>query len=113
MAEISSFIRGYHAYQDFWTPVLNEELQLTTEPDNPQDELAVAVLKSGRVVGHVPRQLAPVLAYFLQQSCNRGVAVVTGARVNRGTGYGIEVPCKYLLYGPSHYINKLKEILRI
>ena len=63
MAEISSFIRGYHAYQDFWTPVLNEELQL---PDNPQDELADAVLKSGRVVGHVPRQLAPVLAYFLQ-----------------------------------------------
>ena len=110
MVEISSFIHGYHAYQDFWTPVLTEELQLATEPDNPQDELAIAVLKSRRVVGHVPHQLAPVLAYFLQRSCNRGVAI---ARVNRGTGYGVEVPCKYLLYGPSRYINKLKEILRI
>ena len=96
--EISSFIHDYHAYQDFWTPVLNEELQLTTESDNPQDELTVAVLKSGRVVGHVPHQLAPVLAYFLQRSCNRGVAVVTEARVNLGTGYGIEVPCKYLVW---------------
>jgi len=26
--QIDSYIRGYHAYMDIWTPVLNEELIL-------------------------------------------------------------------------------------
>ena len=31
---------------------------------------------------------------------------VTGIRVNRGAGYGVEVPYIYRLYGPEAYIVK-------
>ena len=52
--EVSSFVRGIHAYKDLWEPSIGEVLLLQREPENSQDKLAVAVLKSGRVVGHVP-----------------------------------------------------------
>ena len=45
--EVNSFIRGYHAYKDVWTPFIGEELLLRREPDNVKDRSAVAVLKDG------------------------------------------------------------------
>ena len=57
---INSYIRGYHAYMDVWTPVLNEELILKREPTNDRDSNAVAVKKEV-IVGHVPFNLAPFL----------------------------------------------------
>lgn len=63
--ELSSFVRGVHAYKDLWKPRIGEVLQLQREPNNSQDKLAVAVLKSGRVVGHVLKNLAPIFSPFL------------------------------------------------
>ena len=37
--------------------------------------------------------------------CNKGTVEVTGAVVNRGAGYGMEVPCKYRLYGIRAYVE--------
>ena len=39
-------------------------------------------------------------------------AEVTGARLNRGAGYGLEIPCKYHLYGTAVYIERLETIIR-
>ena len=36
----------------------------------------------------------------------------TGAKVNRGAGYGLEVPCVYHLYGPTVYVDKMKELVK-
>ncbi len=36
---------------------------------------------------------------------------VKGEKVNRGGGYGLEIPCVYRLYGPQQYIQRLKDIL--
>ena len=44
---------------------------------------------------HVPFNLAPIISAFLKRSCNKGLVEVTGSRVNRGAGYGLEIPCKY------------------
>ena len=30
-------------------------------------------------------------------------AFVTGGKVNRGAGYGLEIPCVYQFYGPKPY----------
>ena len=50
------------------------------------------------IVDHVPYNLAPrMLAFF---------AVITGAKVNREAGYGLEVPCVYHLYGPTSILTK-------
>ena len=35
---------------------------------------------------------------------------VTGGKVNRGAGCGLEIPCVYQFYGPKPYINKLREV---
>ena len=39
---ISSYIRGYHAYMEVWTPVQDEMLILKREPTNVADRNAVA-----------------------------------------------------------------------
>ena len=54
----SSVVRGYHVYQAVWTPVLHAEHPLQQEHDNSEDQYAVAVINSGQVVGHVPRELS-------------------------------------------------------
>ena len=45
VAEFDSYIRGYHAYIDIWSPVVGEILLLKREPDNLVDASAVAVWK--------------------------------------------------------------------
>ena len=59
---------------------------------NVEDKFAVAVMKSGAVVRHVPKTLAPVISQFLKQDCNKGVVYITGKRINRGGGFGLEAP---------------------
>jgi len=42
----------------------------------------------------------------LKREVNKAFVRVTGLRVNRSVGYGLEVPCKYRLYGPMTYIQQ-------
>ena len=51
----------------------------------------------------------PRLFQFLRRDVNKAFAEVTGQKVNRGAGYGLEIPCTYRLYGPPAYINRMKE----
>ena len=111
--EISSFVRGYHAYKDIWTPSVGDCLSLMREETNPRDKNAVAVtLPNKTVVGHVPYNLAPLLSQFLRRGFNKGMVTITGEKVNRGAGYGLEIPCIYTLYGPPSYIEKLDRVLQ-
>lgn len=109
--EIHSYIRGYHAYIGLWTPTIGEVLLVKPEPTNEKDSNAVAVLKEDSIVGHVPRNLSLRLFHFLRRDVNKAFAEVTGQKVNRGAGYGLEIPCTYRLYGPPAYINKMKELV--
>ena len=38
-------------------------------------------------------------------------AQVTGDKVNRGAGFGLEIRCVYHLYGPKAYIDKMKQLV--
>ena len=107
IVEINSYVRGNHEYKESWTPVIGDVLPLQREPSNCNDKLAVAVISAATIVGHVPYNLAPTVSHFLQRSFNKGLTEVTGDRVNRGAGYGLEVPCVYRLYGPKPYTDKL------
>jgi hypothetical protein len=62
-------------------------------------------------VGHVPYNLAKCISQFLSRDANKGFAKVTGNRVNRGAGYGMEVPVVYCLYGPSPYVMRMKRLI--
>ena len=41
LREVSGNIRGYHAYMNKWTPLLDEILRLMPEPANSVDRNAV------------------------------------------------------------------------
>ena len=90
---------------------MGETLRLRREPTNSVDKHAVAVIKDGAVVGHVPYNLAPRFSQFLMRNVNKAFAEVAGKEVNRGAGYGQEVPCVFRLYGPKGYIEKMKEFI--
>lgn len=111
VVEFKSYMRGYHAYMDCWTPVAGQSLLLKREPTNSHNKHAVAVYLEDEVVGHVSYNLAPKMSAFLRRDVNKGFAEVTGDRVNRGAGYGLEVPCTYHLYGPRTYVDKMKEFI--
>ena len=63
------------------------------------------------IVGHVPQNLAARLSLFLRRDMNKAFAEVKGDRINRGAGYGLEVPCVYRLYGPKMYTERMKELV--
>ena len=69
------------------------------------------IKRSGETVGHVPFNLAPIISAFLKRSCNKGLVEVTGNRVNRGAGYGLEIPCKYNFYGLATQYRAVGSIL--
>ena len=100
MLSTESFIRGYHAYMDIWTPVEDEMLRLYSN--------SVAVMKEGQIVGHVPFNLSTIISLFLRRDVNKAFARVTGGKVNRGAGCGLEIPCVTQFYGPKPYIDKLR-----
>ena len=75
------------------------------------DRNAVAVVKDDVMVGHIPFNLAPFISAFLSRNTNSGFAEVVGEKVNRGAGYGLEIPYMYTLYGPKPYIDKLKALV--
>ena len=110
--ECHSFIRGHHVYCVSWTPVVGEELVLRRQPDNLYYQHAVAVIRDEEIVGHVPRErnMSSTIFYFLAYDGNVGFCRITGPRVNRGIGLGVEVPCVYLFYGGKKYIKKLAQI---
>ena len=45
--------------------------------------------------------VAHTVSVFLSGSTNSRVARVTGSKVNRGGGYGLEIQCKYTFHGPK------------
>ena len=96
---------------DIWNPRIGEVLPLQREPNNPEDRFAVAIKRTGNVVGHVPFNLAPLVSAFLKRYVNKGLVEVTGSKFNRGAGYGLEIPCKYHFYGAKSFIDKLNELV--
>ena len=51
------------------------------------------------VIGHVPKLMARWLTKFLKRPSDSAGVIIKGKRVNRGGGYGLEVPCEYHLKG--------------
>ena len=53
---IQAMVRGYHVYREIWCAAVEEELSCVREV-NYRDPFAVAVMRSGVVIGHVPRKI--------------------------------------------------------
>ena len=57
---VDSTVGRHHVYNRICTPTIAEELQ-THVVDKDHDTFAVSVLKGGIIVGHMPREISPVL----------------------------------------------------
>ena len=107
MYEKESVVRGHHVYKAIWTPVIGEELEVRTEDDNDHDQHAVAVVKDGVVIGHMPRLAAEVSWFFLK----RGGSITCRITGNRKFGVGLEVPCMYVYSSCAKTVKKLSKLL--
>lgn len=62
-------MRGYHVYSKYWPdPKIGEELSTKREPYNKYDKYAVAVMRSRKIVGHVPREIAKYCSTFIKEN---------------------------------------------
>jgi hypothetical protein len=105
-----SFIRGFHVYQNIWSPEIGEEVTCTIEENNHHDKFAVCVLKNDVVVGHVPLENSRVCYFFLKRG-GRIIANVTGHHRNRGVVIGLEIPAEYIFMGASKDVKNLSKLL--
>ena len=94
--EFDSFIRGYHVYPHIWTSVEGGTYSCTRETGNDLDCNAVAVMYEHRVVGHIPLVISKCISLLLILPGSFLEAEVIGRKINRGGGYWLGVPCKYV-----------------
>ena len=114
--EYDSFARGFHVYMDIWNPVIGEILKCKREPTNEVNKHAVAIMCSDSlgkesVVGQIPHNISKFSSMFLTIPSTAIVVEVLGKRVNRGSGYGLEIPVKYRYYGQEKLIQWLAKKL--
>lgn len=114
--EIDSHVKGYHAYQNEWVPVVNENLRARTEPENVVDKYAVCVLSGEDVVGHLKKgksgRFAKTVFYFLRGDKDGSCSVIVGGKpVNLGDGEGIQVQCTLHFTGQKKFIEVLRKQL--
>ena len=65
--EFTAIIRGYHVYQKFWQPGLNETLVCIHERRNEFDAFSVKTIRAldNATVGHLPREISRQTKYLL------------------------------------------------
>ena len=95
----NSYAIGYHAYMKIWNPVNGAVLVCTRETDNPHDNYAVSIIRNSYVVGHVPLGLSKTFSNFLSLPVSTMLCIVTGKRLNRGAGLGLEILVMYQVRG--------------
>ena len=76
--DATSAIHGYHYYKDVWTAVIGEQRNCEREFGNRHDSFAVAIMKDGQVVGHVPRTISCMCTLFIRHGGSI-LATVIGA----------------------------------
>ena len=107
MYKKESVVRGHHIYRKSWAPVIGEVLPVEREEDNQHDDYAVAVMKNGDIVGHVPRSISRVSWFLLK----RGGVITCQICGKRKHGVGLEVPCVYLYAGSAMMRWQLTRLL--
>ena len=93
---LHSYFRGYHAYMNIWNLKLGDsDVEVKHEVNNEHDKFAIAIFHSKIIVGHVLKNLSKFFYRFLSLPNCTISCELTGKRVNRGGGYGLEIPVKY------------------
>ena len=112
--ETESCVRGYHIYQEHWSPVIGERLIVNCEQEegNAQDRYAVAIKIGRDTVGHVPRCISTLCSLFIRRGGTIFCVVTGRRRYSRDLPQGgMEIPCKYRFVGGGKEIKKVRSYI--
>ena len=106
-------IRGYHIYQEVWTAAVGEELICERETHNSHDRYAVAVKRTGVIIGHLPRKLSKLCSLFLRRGGSIICTVSGGRRYSHDLPQGgLEIPCTlHFKHSDPQEVLKMKKLL--
>ena len=110
---VEAMVRGYHIYKDVWAASLGEELPCQRESGNHADAYAVAVLKDGTIVGHLPRKIKILSVRWYLHRSGTILCRVFGSRRyswNLIQG-GLEIPCILTFEGDAKLTSKSKKLI--
>ena len=110
------YSRGYHAYMDIWKSLIGDDsLSCKREDNSIHDENAAAVIHSKHIglhaIGYVPFLYSSTFKTFLSLPNHTMRVLVTGKRINRGAGYGLEIPVEYAFNGNEKTLQWAKKNL--
>ena len=94
------YTRLSYKYMSVWMSQIGDSsLFCRRELSNEYDEYAAAIVaiyhfKREEVVGHVPLFVSKTLKKFLRLAGSYASCKVTGTRINKGIGVGLEIPIK-------------------
>ena len=103
----NSYARGYHAYMKIWNPVDGVVLVCTRETDNPHDNYATSIIRNSIV----PLDLSKTFSNFLSLPVSTMLCIVTGKRLNRGAGLGLEILLMYQAGGHKKALQWLEKAI--
>ena len=110
---VTSYVHGYHIYQETWTPFIGEILNCGREEDNEHDRYAVTIYKSPEVVGHVPRTISHMCSLFIRRGGIINCTVIGNRRFSRDLEQGgMEIPCTYTFKGQPKEVEKVQKFFR-
>ena len=100
-----------HVYQAIWTAAVGQVLPCVREPANPDDRYAVAVMKDGTIVGHLPKKVSRICSLFLR----RGGSICCRVSGNRRYSAdlpqgGLEIPCSVMFKAKPKEIKKIRRL---
>ena len=61
------FVVSMYVYKETWEPQNGEMLECFSEPDNPEDRYAVAIVKESHMVAHVPQTISMSYSIFMRR----------------------------------------------
>ena len=108
---LNSAVRGHHVYKTIWLPSIGEELETSAEENNPNDSFAVAVIKGGLVVGHLPRTHSRAFWHFIRRGGTIKARITRNREFSRDlTQGGLHVPCLLICTGDIADVKKLDKL---
>ena len=107
-----SAARGYHVYRRIWNARIGEQLQATPDHGNTEDRFTVALTKDDKTVGHIPREQAKILWYFLSHGGKLTAEVTERCRRSPLLQGGLKIPCTFKVEGPLRLVQRIKELIK-
>ena len=109
---LTTAVRGYHIYREFWMTNLEEVLPCVREESNPHDPFAVAIHDGSNIVGHVPRKFSALCVLFIQRDDIIACQMIGSKQYSMDLSQGgLEIPCVLTFSGEQREVLKVQKLV--